>query len=375
MGFEILREELFLLLLLALVPALACAWAISRQLASLRAIAAPRHLARLFPALRARARGDDVLYWLRRRAWTRAVCGVGAVLLIVLALLGPVRGFALVPVQQRRIDVTVALDTSRSMLVEDVQPNRLERAKSEIGALLDVMKGERVALIAFAGAARDVAPLTPDLETIRYFLDRLSPDDNRQGGTDLGAALRLSLERFEGASGANEAIVLVTDGEDLSGEGLAAAEIARERGIRVHVLGMGTRGGGKIPDGRGGFVVDPEAPNGPSDVISELKEESLRAIANTTGGIYLEAKGRVLPLEELYRRAIAPMEGRDIVDGKERVPRDRYQWPLVLALVLLLLEGASRELLGKESGIEASAASTVRDATKDRPKGKGEEAA
>jgi Ca-activated chloride channel family protein len=372
MGFEILRSELYLLLLLVLVPVLACAWAISQRLASLRTIASPKHLSRLFPALRARARGDDVLYWLRRRAWTRAACGVGAVLLIVLALLGPVRGFALVPVQQRRIDVTVALDTSRSMLVEDVQPNRLERAKAEIGALLDVMKGERVALIAFAGAARDVAPLTPDLETIRYFLERLSPDDNRQGGTNLGAALRLSLERFEGASGA---IVLVTDGEDLSGEGLAAAEIARERGIRVHVLGMGTRGGGKVPDGRGGFVVDPEAPNGPSDVISELKEESLRAIAGTTGGIYLEAKGRVLPLEVLYRRAIAPMEGRDIVDGKERVPRDRYQWPLVLALVLLLLEGASRELLGRDSGVEGTAASAVRDVTKDMPKGKGEEAA
>ncbi|MEM9383009.1 MAG: VWA domain-containing protein, partial [Planctomycetota bacterium] len=236
----------------------------------------------------------------------------------------------------------------RSMLVEDVEPNRLERAKAEVGALLDVMRGERVALVAFAGQARDVAPLTPDLDTIRYFLQRLSPDDNRQGGTDLGAALRLSLDRFENASGANEAVVLVTDGEDLTGEGLAAAEAARDRGIRVHVLGMGTEGGGKVPDGSGGFVIDPEATGGPADVVSQLKSESLRAIADTTGGIYLEARGRVLPLEQLYRRAIASMEGRDIVDGKERVPRDRYQWPLVLALVLLLLEGALREVAGRD---------------------------
>ncbi|MEM6568166.1 MAG: VWA domain-containing protein [Planctomycetota bacterium] len=348
MDIEILRPEVVWTLWLGLVPLLACAWVLPRRFAALRAVADPRHLGRLFPALRRRARNDDVLGWIRRRAWTRALLGSLALLLIVASLVGPVRGFALVPVQERRIDVVVALDTSRSMLVEDVEPNRLERAKAEVGALLDVMRGERVALVAFAGQARDVAPLTPDLDTIRYFLQRLSPDDNRQGGTDLGAALRLSLDRFENASGANEAVVLVTDGEDLTGEGLAAAEAARDRGIRVQVLGMGTEGGGKVPDGSGGFVIDPEATGGPADVVSQLKSESLRAIADTTGGIYLEARGRVLPLEQLYSRAIAPMEGRDIVDGKERVPRDRYQWPLVLALVLLLLEGGLREVAGRD---------------------------
>jgi Ca-activated chloride channel family protein len=339
MGIELLRPELAVALVAALVPLLLCLWELPRRMRALRLVAEPRHLRRVFPGLA--GAGADALGWIRRRAWSRAGLVAVGMSLVALSWMGPVRGFALVPVEQRRIDVVVALDTSRSMLVEDVEPNRLERAKVEIGALLDAMTGERVSLLAFAGSARDVAPLTADLDTVRYFLEELSPEDNRRGGTDLGAALNLALERFDGSGGSSEAVILVTDGEDLTGEGLAAAEVARDRGVRVHVLGMGTAGGGKVPDGEGGFVVDPDASAARAEVVSQLRSESLRAIADATGGIYLEAKGRVLPLEELYRRAISTMEGRDIVDGKERVPRDRFQWPLVLALLILMVEGAA----------------------------------
>lgn len=343
LGVDWLRTDYVPLAFCALVPIVCGAWVTRRRFAALREICEPRHLGRLFPGLARRAGSKDPLRWLARRSFVRMALGAVCVLATALALLGPVRGFTLVPVERRQIDVVLALDTSRSMLVEDVAPNRLERAKVEIGALLDAMQGERFALIGFAGSARDVTPLTRDLETARYFLERLSPEDNRKGGTDLGAALRLALERFEDASGANEAIVLVTDGEDLSGEGLEAAKVAAERGIRVHVLGMGTEGGGKIPDGQGGFIVDPEAEGGAAEVVSKLEPSSLREIAESTGGIYLAAKGRVLPLEELYQRAIEPMEGRDIVDGKERVPLDRFQWPLALAILALVIEGALRD--------------------------------
>ena len=347
--FDWLRPEYALLLGLAIVPLVAGALALRSRLRLIRRVAEPRHLARLFPGLARRAGergGEDLTKWLRRRAWLRATLSALCLALVVVGLLGPVRGYALVPVATRQIDVVVALDTSRSMLVEDVTPNRLERAKAEIGALFDTMQGERVALIAFAGLARNVTPLTRDVSTAQYFLEDLDPSDNRKGGTDIGAALTLALERFDTGAGANQAIVLVTDGEDLTGEGLAAAEEAAKRDIRVHVLGMGTSSGGKVPDGDGGFVVDPAAEGGPADVVSKLESTTLRALAEATGGIYLEAKGRVLPLEELYERAIAGMEGRDIVDGKERVPRDRYQWVLALALLVLVFEGSMRETNG-----------------------------
>ncbi|MFT5732044.1 MAG: Ca-activated chloride channel family protein [Planctomycetota bacterium] len=341
MGFEILRPEGLPLLALGLLPLILGLWALGQRLRGLRALAEPRHLARLFPDLR--ISGGDLIGWLRRRVILRAVLGGLSLSLLALAFIGPVKGFSLVPVQSQEVDIVVVLDTSRSMLVEDVSPNRLDRAKAEIGALLDVMEGERLALVGFAGAARPVTPLTRDLDTARYFLQRMSPSDNRKGGTDIGAALGLALERFEEGSGSNQAIILVTDGEDLSGEGLSAAERAAERGIAVHVLGMGTESGGKIPDGNGGFVVDPDSGSDRSDVISKLGPVSLKAIADVSGGIYLQAKGRVLPLEELYKRGIATLEGRDIVDGKERVPQDRFQWPLGVALVLLLFEASLRD--------------------------------
>ncbi len=344
MGVEFLRPEWLPLVVLGAVPLLLGLWALSQRIRGLRALCEPRHLVRLFPSLGPRGRagslsGDDLIGWLRRRAVLRALfAGLGVVALVA-AWLGPVKGFSLVPVQSQQVDIVVAVDTSRSMLVEDVSPNRLDRAKAEIGALLDVMQGERLALVGFAGSARDVTPLTRDLDTARYFLERMGPDDNRKGGTDIGAALNLALDRFEGDSGSNEAIILVTDGEDLTGEGLSAAERAADRGIEVHVLGMGTQLGGKIPDGGGGFIVDPDSSDR-SEVISQLSPDSLQRIADVSGGIYLQAKGRVLPLEQLYERAILPMEGRDIIDGKERVPQDRFQWPLGLALLLLLLEAS-----------------------------------
>lgn len=316
----------------------------ARRRAMLARLAEPRHLARLFPSLARRAgAGKDLGRWLARRGRVRALLAAATVLLLVAALLGPVRGFALVPVATRQVDVVVCLDTSRSMLVEDIEPTRLARAKNEVAALFDAMRGERVGLVAFAGLARMVAPLTKDVDTARFFLERLSPEDNRKGGTDIGAALRLALERLDGDAGSNQAIIVVTDGEDLSGEGLDAAEEAKERGVVVHVLGLGTASGGKVPDGLGGFVVDEGEGGSGEEVVSKLESSTLRALSDATGGIYLEAKGRVLPLEELYRRAIATMEGRDLVDGKERVPRDRYQWPLLLALLALVIEGALRD--------------------------------
>lgn len=347
--FDWLRPEYGPLLLVALVPVVAGWVSLRARMRLLGRVAEPRHLARLFPGLARRAGaggGRGLTKWLRRRAWLRVALWVTCLALLIVGLLGPVRGYALVPVATRQIDVVVALDTSRSMLVEDVTPNRLERAKAEISALFDAMQGERVALIAFAGLARNVTPLTRDVSTAQFFLEDLDPSDNRKGGTDIGAALTLALDRFDPDAGANQAIVLVTDGEDLTGEGLAAAEDAAKRGIRVHVLGMGTSSGGKVPDGEGGFVVDPDAEGGPAEVVSKLESSTLRALAEATEGVYLEAKGRVLPLEELYERAIAGMEGRDIVDGKERVPRDRYQWALALALLVLVLEASMRETKG-----------------------------
>ncbi|MCB9913692.1 MAG: VWA domain-containing protein [Planctomycetes bacterium] len=308
-------------------------------------------------ALRARSR--DLDRWVARRhrpgfarersAWRgplRLVLAAAAFAFLALALSGPVRGYTLRDVQRRGLDLVVCLDTSRSMLVEDLRPNRLERAKREIVGLLQRLHGDRVAVLAFAGDVRTVAPLTHDRKTLASFLETLSPADNQLGGTDLGAALEQALLMFDGRNGNHEAIVLLTDGEDLGGEAQAAAEKAAERGIRVYVVGLGTPEGGKIPDGSRGFVKDESG----VEVVSALDGTTLERIAEVSGGVYLAAATTPLPLEEMYDKRMTKLEARELFAGRERIPHDRYQWPLVIAFLCMLGETSLRERRGRWEG-------------------------
>jgi len=293
-------------------------------------LVAPRHMGRFLPG------------YSEGRALARVAIATLGVVLLAFALTGPVRGWTMRTIQRRGLDLVVCIDTSRSMLVRDVRPDRLTRAVREVGGLIDRLAGDRLALIAFSGDAREVAPLTHDRTTLRALLERVSPEDNVVGGTDLGAALQRALSMFDGRTGAHEAIILLTDGEDLSGHGLEVARAAAERGIRIYVVGMGTEQGGKVPlpagDGTETFLRD-----GDGEVISALDDSSLEKIAAATGGDFLAATRSAAPLEELYRMRISRLEGRELAGGKEWVPHDRFQWVLVLAFACMLLESGLRE--------------------------------
>lgn len=327
LGFEVLRGEAAPWILGApLVLALGL-WGLRARLRTLRRMVAERHLARFVSG----------------HSWNRAVARVLlaslAALLLGVASIGPVRGYTLREVRRKGLDIVVCVDTSRSMLVKDLKPDRLERAKREVIGLLDRLEGDRSALIAFAGDVRNVAPLTHDRETLKHFVSTLSTEENLVGGTNLGAALEYALELFDGRTGAHEAIVLLTDGEDLEGRGREVARQAAERGIRVYVVGMGTGEGGKIADGAQGFVRDETG----REVISALDGSTLTEIAEVTGGAYQSAEQSAFPLEELYAKRISRLETRELWAGKERVPHDRFQWPLALALGCMLAEASLRE--------------------------------
>lgn len=273
------------------------------------------------------------------RATARVVLAACAIAFLALALVGPVRGFTLREVQRKGLDLVVCLDTSRSMLVQDVKPDRLSRARREVVGLLEKLKGDRAALLAFAGDVRDVAPLTHDRKTLELFVNALTTDDNVKGGTDIGGVLDKALSLFDGRTGAHEAIILITDGEDLEGHGLEIAKKAAERNIKVYVVGMASTDGGKIPDGARGFVRDE---NG-QEVVSKLGRESLVAIADATGGAFVAADSSPTPLEELFEKRISQLEGRELFAGKEKIPNDCYQWPLVLAALCMVAETWLRE--------------------------------
>jgi len=294
----------------------------------------------------------------QNRALARVVLAGSATILIAVALIGPVSGFTLREVQRKGLDLVLCIDTSRSMLVQDLKPDRLTRARREIVGLLDKLQGDRAALLAFSGDVRDVAPLTHDRSTLEIFAGTLSPEDNVRGGTDIGAVLDRALSLFDGRTGAHEAIVLLTDGEDLEGKGLVVAKTAAERNIKIYVVGMATEGGGKIPDGARGFVRDESG----QEVVSKLGRESLVAIADQTGGAFIAADASATPLEELFAKRISKLEGRQLFAGKERIPHDRYQWFLALAAACMLVEMALRERRGRDARTAQIALTNAKEA-------------
>ncbi|MAF65929.1 MAG: hypothetical protein CMJ84_09780 [Planctomycetes bacterium] len=328
--FEVLRSEAAVWLLAVPLVLVAGLWSLRARRKAAGRLVDERHLARLLP--------DHS----RARARARVLLAALGTLFAALALLGPVRGYTLREVERKGLDIVFLLDTSRSMLAEDLEPDRLTRAKREIVGLLGRLKGDRTALLAFAGDVRDVAPLTHDRVTLTHFTNTLTTEENLVGGTNLGAALERALALFDGRTGSHEAIVLLTDGEDLEGRGLETARIAAERGIRVFVVGMGTAEGGKISDGARGFVRDETG----REVITTLDGATLEQIASATGGAYLSAEASAIPLEELYEKRISKLESRDLWAGKVRIPHDRYQWPLVLAVGCMLVEAGLRERRG-----------------------------
>ncbi len=330
-GFDFLRPSMGVLTVIAALVFVVGVLSLARRGRELGRLVSKRRLERFLPDFS------------RTRALARLALASSALVFLGISATGPVRGYTFREVAQRGIDLVVCLDTSNSMLARDLRPSRLERARREVRGLLDRMRGDRVALIAFSGDAREVAPLTHDRTTLAGLLEQARPNDNRLGGTNLAAAIEHGLSLFDGRTGAHEAIVLLTDGEDLTGEGAAMAEQAAERGIRIYVVGVGTRTGGKISivdeNGRETFLRDPDG----NEVITRLDDSSLRRLAETTGGDYLSVENSPTPLEDIYRTRLSRLEGRDLESGTQRVPHDRYQWTLALAFACMLVEVGLRE--------------------------------
>jgi Ca-activated chloride channel family protein len=268
----------------------------------------------------------------------RAAVLTAALGLLGLAWLEPLLGEERVTVERRGLDLVFCLDVSRSMLARDVEPDRLERARIDVGSVLPRLKGgDRAALVAFAGEAKVVAPLTHDLDSFRWLLRQADPDVVRRGGTDLGAAVRAALALIADDVARTSVIVLLTDGEDLGGAGRQAAQEAAARGVLVHAVGYGSTRGSKIPlqeDGREKFLASGQG----DEVVSVMDADGLRALAAATGGEFLRADAVPLPLLELKTKRLDLLAKRSYEAGEEAQRKTRFQWVLLPAMLLLLGE-------------------------------------
>ncbi|MEX1044676.1 MAG: VWA domain-containing protein [Chthoniobacterales bacterium] len=262
----------------------------------------------------------------------RGACVLGALGLLVVALAEPRLGYDTLEVPHRGRDVVIAMDVSRSMLATDVAPSRLQRAKLLAEDLVSELGGDRLGLVAFAGSAFLQAPLTLDHGAVLTAIDELDTELIPRGGTNINAAVRASEEAFTKAEGFSRAIIIISDGEELDADGVAAARNAAGEGVRIFTVGVGSSEGSEIPLGPGDFVRDPSG----KIVQSRLDAARLREIAEVTGGFYT-------PLDDNAARMLAvdgigKMAEADITVGSSRRPIERYQWPLGAAIALLVLQ-------------------------------------
>ena len=286
------------------------------------------------------------------RRSVRAALMLVALAFAALALVQPRYGFIEKETKQKGRDVIVAIDTSRSMMATDVSPTRLARAKLFTQDLVRLMQGDRVGLIAFAGSAFLQAPLTLDYSAVTNALEELDTNLIPVGGTNLAAAINAALEAFGKAEGNTRALVVLTDGEELDADGIAAAKRAAQEGVRIFTVGIGSPEGSLIPirldDGRPDFVRDPQG----KPVTSKLDDSRLREIAAATGGFFIPIGPEAA--RDIFEKGIVPMELTENGVFNARQPIERYQWPLAVASILLalsLLPGDRRRRLAKTSAV------------------------
>lgn len=261
---------------------------------------------------------------------------LGFLLLCLIALARPQWGFKLQKVIHEGLDILVVIDTSKSMLTQDVKPNRLERTKLAVKDLLKKLKGDRIGLIAFAGDAFLACPLTSDYNGFLISLNELSTRTIPQGGTNVGMAIEEAIKGYDKIPAKYKAVILVTDGENLEGDPVVAAKKAKEKDIEIYCLGIGTQEGEliRVENDQGEFEFLKDE-NG-NFVKSRLNEAILQNIAQITNGVYVRTSGAESGLDLIYEKELSTMEKREIESKMEKGHIEQFQIPLALALFLLI---------------------------------------
>ncbi|MBI2603567.1 MAG: VWA domain-containing protein [Deltaproteobacteria bacterium] len=297
----------------------------------------------------ASARMEELLnvVWKSHRTVLKAGAFILVLTLLVLTLARPRWGFEWKEVPKGGIDIMIALDLSSSMLATDISPNRLERAKREIIDLLDILEGDRIGIIAFAGVSFVHSPLTVDYRLASLFIQQLDSDLIPVQGTALGEAINRAVNSLEKASAQDnqgKAIILITDGEDQKTEPLKAAQLAAEKGIKIYAIGIGGTDGAPIPLPGGGFKKDRSG----NLIVSKLDEKILQEITQTTNGMYVRSTTGDLDLETIYKKGIrSSIEAGETGSFRQKVWFERYSIFLAIALLLIILEFLVRDFVPK----------------------------
>jgi len=282
----------------------------------------------------------------RRLITGRGRAGVGfkfavflaAVALLAVALARPQWGEKRVQAKRSGVDVMVALDTSYSMAAEDIPPNRLAKAKKEVEKLALALGGNRVGLLVFAGESAVECPLTTDVSTLRMFLAAVGYNAVSRGGTDISGAIRKSVAALQSSRAKSKIIVLVTDGGDNEGDPLDEAKKAAAQGVKIYTVGIGSGSGSPIPiRDEDGKLVGYKKDKSGQMVFTKLDDTILRAMAEETGGLFVSSSTGGLDISPVIE-SIEAQEKSAIGEAKFTMYEERFQIPLTVALLLLVVE-------------------------------------
>ena len=284
----------------------------------------------------------------KKKRYFKDALRLGAILLTLIAAFGPKFSDELREVKRKGVDVVVLLDVSNSMRAQDIKPDRLEKARFELRKLLGSLRGDRVALVVFAGQAHLQTPLTLDYSAFEMFLD--ISDESLIGvqGTSFSEAIDIGLKAFDQEDVQHRAMIIISDGEDHEGELESALQRAREENVIIHTAGVGTFSGTPIPivDDRGEITGYRKTSSGET-VTTRLYAVTLQEISEKTGGRFVHLNTAAASLDDIYEDILG-MEQKELSRHEYTNYREQYHWFLLLALIFLITDIFITDLHGTE---------------------------
>ena len=319
-------ENIEFIYLLILIPVLIIVFIIGRKIRkrSLKRFGDPEILNQLMPFLSV------------NRPVVKFLFILFALVFIILGMARPQFGSKLEEIKRKGIEIVIALDVSNSMLAEDIQPNRLEKAKQAIARLVEKLADDKIGLIVFAGDAYVQIPITSDYTSAKMFLSSINTQIVPKQGTAIGSAIDLGINSFSPDNEASKALIIITDGEDHDNNAVSLATEAAEKGIIIHAIGVGTPNGTPIPVYSGNqrsFRKDRQG----NVIITKLNEKILREITNAGNGSYIRATNNRLGLNMLFDQ-ISDIEKKELETRIYSEYDEKFQYMIGLALILILFD-------------------------------------
>lgn len=254
-----------------------------------------------------------------------------------LALVNPKIGTKLETVRSQGVDIVFAVDVSKSMLAEDIAPNRLEKSKQLVTQIINNLASDRVGIIAYAGKAFPQLPITTDYASAKMFLQNMNTEMLSSQGTAIREAIQLAKTYYDDEEQTNRVLIIISDGEDHEGEAIEIAEEANDVGIRILTIGVGDAKGGPIPIKRNGVVLNYKKDNNGETVITRLNESTLREIAEETDGRYINGKNTIEAVEAV-KGILEQMDKKEFESKQIADFKDQFQWFLGFAIFFLFID-------------------------------------